>query len=98
MESVQEQIRSLLKSIPKGKVTTYGILAKKLNTSPRAIGKLLSENDPALAPCYKVVRSDGSIGGYSGKGGAKKKAALLKRDGVEIIKGKINLKRFGHKF
>jgi O-6-methylguanine DNA methyltransferase len=88
----------LLRKIPRGKVTTYGELARICKTSPRAIGQIMRHNkDPKLYPCYKVVRSDGSIGGYSGSiGGSKirRKILLLKKDGIEIIKGKIDKKYF----
>ncbi|HLD38965.1 MAG TPA: MGMT family protein, partial [archaeon] len=67
-------------------------------SSPRAIGQIMRTNPrPDLYPCYKVVRSDGSIGGYAGciKGGKiSKKVALLKKDGIKIEKGKIDLRRF----
>src|SRR3989338_10963520 len=88
----------LLRKIPKGKVTTYDALAKATRSSPRAIGQIMRTNPrPDLYPCYKVVRSDGSIGGYAGciKGGKiSKKVALLKKDGIKIEKGKIDLRRF----
>lgn len=88
----------LLRKIPKGKVTTYGELARATRSSPRAIGQIMRTNPrPDLYPCYKVVRSDGSIGGYAGciKGGKiSKKVALLKKDGIKIEKGKIDLRRF----
>ncbi|MBI2971071.1 MAG: MGMT family protein [Candidatus Aenigmarchaeota archaeon] len=81
----------LLKRIPKGKVTTYKALADACGTSPRAIGTVMRSNkNPVECPCYKVIRSDGSIGGYSGEGGIKVKIKLLKRDGVAIIKGRID--------
>ena len=85
----------LLKKIPKGKVTTYKLLAEKCNTSPRAIGKIMANNqDPIGCPCYKVVKSSGEIGGYSGKNGIKGKIKLLEKDGIKIINGKIDKKYF----
>lgn len=88
----------LLRKIPKGKVTTYGALAKATGSSPRAIGQIMRNNPrPDLYPCYKVIKSDGSIGGYAGciKGvKISKKVMLLKKDGIKIEKGKIDLRRF----
>ncbi len=85
----------LLRKIPKGMVTTYKILAEKCGTSPRAIGRIMANNkEPERYPCYKVVHADGSVGNYSAKGGRGKKAELLKRDGVEILNGKISRKYF----
>ncbi len=61
-----QEVYALLKKIPKGKVTTYGALARKSGINPRYVGKILSENEhPAEYPCYKVVRADGSLGGYT---------------------------------
>jgi len=88
----------LLKKIPKGKVTTYGILSRACNSSPRAIGQIMRRNPyPEVCPCYKVIRSDGSIGGYAGKIKGKKlreKIERLRRDGVIIKDGKIDKKYF----
>jgi len=89
----------LLKKIPKGKVTTYGILAKKCKTSARAVGAIMRSNKhPEGYPCFKVIASDGSLGGYCGKMNSKKKTQLLKNDGIEIKNGKINLQKYLHKF
>ena len=85
----------LLKRIPKGKVVSYGELARKCKTSPRAIGMIMKTNPyPDECPCYKVVGSDGNLVGYSGKGGLKTKIKLLRRDGIEIVNGKIDEKYF----
>ena len=92
----------LLRKIPKGKVTTYGILAKVTRSSPRAIGQVMRHNElPELYPCYKVVASNGKIHGYSGclKGAkVEKKIHLLRKDGIEINDGKINLSKHLYKF
>ena len=85
----------LLKKIPRGKVVSYGELAKTCNTSPRAIGMVMKCNkEPNKYKCYKVVASDGSLGGYSGKNGTEGKIRLLKKDGIEIRNGKIDKKYF----
>jgi methylated-DNA-[protein]-cysteine S-methyltransferase len=84
--------------IPKGKVTTYGALAKALGSprAGRATGNALGANPNPIdvVPCHRVVRSDGSIGGYSGSGGRKTKERLLKKEGVVVVAGKVNLDRF----
>jgi len=78
----------LLKKIPKGKVATYKELARVCGISPRAIGRILAKNpDPINYPCYKVVASDGQLRGYSASGGLKRKAELLKRDGIKVVNG-----------
>jgi len=83
----------LLRVIPRGKVTTYGEIARIVKTHPRAIGKIMNSNkSPVRYPCYKVVMSDGSIGGYGS--GVRKKIVLLKKDGIEIKNGKLDLKKY----
>ena len=90
---IKEKVFSLLRKIPEGKVTTYKALALKCKTSPRAIGKILNSNkDHERIPCYKVVMSDGKLGGYSG--GMKKKISLLKKDGIEVKNNSIDKKHF----
>ncbi len=92
----------LLKKIPKGKITTYAALAKACNTSPRAVGSIMRSNQrPEEYPCFKVIASDGSLGGYCGATSGKqieKKIRLLKKDGIEIKNGRIDLKKYLHRF
>lgn len=85
----------LLKRVPKGKVTTYGILAQLCKTSPRAIGRITKYNPyPVNCPCYKVIGSDGSLVGYTGNGGLKTKRKLLERDGIKFVNDKVEKKYF----
>ena len=89
----------LLKKIPKGRVTTYKIIAEKLGKkSYRAVGQVVSSNpDIPATPCHRVVKSDGTIGGYVL--GVDKKIALLEREGVEVVDGKIiNFEKIIYKF
>ncbi len=85
----------LLAKIPKGKVTTYGIIARKLKIHPRVAGRLVGSNpDGVRYPCYRVVYSNGEIGGYTSPDGVRDKIRKLKRDGIEIKKNKIDLKKY----
>ena len=97
-----ETILKMLTKIPKGKVTTYGALAKATKSSPRAVGQIMRRNQhPEVYPCYKVVSASGRIHGYDGclKGKkVDKKITLLKKDGIVIEKGKIDLEKHLHKF
>ena len=89
------EMQLLLTKIPRGKVTSYKILAKKLKVHPRVVGRLLSKNHyPTKYPCYKVVLSSGKIGGYSSKRGVKAKIEKLESDGIIIRKNKIDLKKY----
>lgn len=83
------KVYELLKKIPKGKVTTYGEIAKKLDSKAfRGVGRIVGLNPNApKVPCHRVVRSDGGISGYAF--GVDKKIELLKSEGVEILDGKV---------
>ena len=76
-------------AIPRGKVATYAQLARLLNTSPRAVGKLASANRlPVIVPCHRIIKSDGSLGGYS-SGDVEVKMRLLEMEGVRVVNGKV---------
>ena len=87
----QEAVLNLLKQVPKGKVTTYGEIAREITGSvraARAVGQAVATNQyPVVVPCHRVVRSDGGIGGYSS--GVEKKIKLLSAEGVEIKGRKV---------
>src|SRR5574341_1029269 len=89
----QEKVYKKCSQIPKGKVPTSGLLAKALNSSPRAVGQALRCNPYApIVPCHRVVSANGSIGGFMGdtKGKAiQKKITLLRKEGVIIEKGAV---------
>ena len=88
----------ILKKVPRGRITTYKAIAKKLDTRAyRAVGNAMNKNlDIIKIPCHRVINSTGSLGGYSK--GLKKKILLLKKEGVEIKNNKIDLKKFGWNF
>jgi methylated-DNA-[protein]-cysteine S-methyltransferase len=65
----QKKVYAIVKQIPRGETSSYGAIAKKLKTSPRAVGQALKRNkDYKNVPCHRVIRSDGQLGGYN-KGG-----------------------------
>ena len=83
----QKKVWNYLKTIRKGTVKTYKQVAIGINRpkSARAVANAVGKNPfPPKIPCHRVIRSDGSLGGYSGKGGVKTKKLLLKRDGVIV--------------
>ena len=92
--SFADRVYALCKRIPEGRVSTYGAIAKALNSSPRAVGQALRCNPYApVVPCHRVVSSDGSIGGFMGDVEGKpiqKKIALLESEGVKIKENKIS--------
>src|SRR3989338_8899470 len=100
-KTFNESIYSALKRVPKGRVTTYKILAEAIGTKAyRAVGQAMRCNPYApKVPCHRVVKSDGSIGGFQGSINpnsreTKKKIRMLKKEGVEIKNNKIDLKEY----
>ena len=83
----QVKIWVFLKKIPKGSVKTYTEVAKAIGKplAIRAVANAIAKNPyPIQIPCHRVIRSDGSLGGYSGTGGVKKKKNLLKKEGIIV--------------
>jgi methylated-DNA-[protein]-cysteine S-methyltransferase len=82
-------MQRLLLQIPHGRVTTYKELARAMGTKGyRFIGQLLHQNPkPDRFPCYKVVRSDGSLGGFAK--GQKDKIRRLRKEGISVKSGMI---------
>ena len=83
----QIKVWKYLKTIPKGKVKTYKEVALGIKSpkSARAVANACARNPYApKIPCHRVIRSDGALGGYSGRGGIKEKLRLLRSEKVEI--------------
>ena len=84
----QNKVYELCKKVPKGKVTTYKAIAEKMGTKAyRAVGTALNKNPFAKVPCHRIVGSNGHLVGFAR--GLKKKAALLKKEGIKIKNNKI---------
>ena len=91
-----EKVHNLCRKIPKGKVSTYKILSKKLNSKAyRAVGNALNKNKSKQVPCHRVIKSSGEIGGFNK--GTKNKIKLLKKEGIIIKNNKINLNKYSNK-
>ena len=76
----QLKVWAYLKKIPRGTVVTYSAVAKGVGKplAVRAVANAIGKNPYApKIPCHRVIRSDGSLGGYSGKGGLKKEGIKL---------------------
>lgn len=83
----QKKVWTAIARIPRGKTATYTELAKSIGKpkAVRAVGNAVGANPMApMIPCHRVVRSDGTLGGYSGVGGVKTKRALLKKEGFSV--------------
>ena len=81
----QLKVWKYLKTIPKGELRTYSQVAIAINKpkAVRAVANAIGKNPYApKIPCHRVIRTDGSLGGYSGKGGINTKRKLLKLEGI----------------
>ena len=105
----QAAILRILAEVPKGKVTTYGDLAKELarrdpKYSPnasRAVGTTMKNNPCApQVPCHRVIKSDGKIGNFRGgaEGAVEAKIGMLRDERVTVVDGKIDLGKHRHIF
>lgn len=84
-----QRVWNICKRIPKGRVSTYGLIAKALGTKAyRAVGNALNKNPYAPeVPCHRVVNSNGKVGGFAK--GLKAKKKLLEKEGLEIRNNRI---------
>lgn len=94
-----DQVYVLCKQVPKGKVTTYREISLALGISAyQAVGNALRYNPYAPSvPCHRVVKSDGSVGGFKGEitgNAVEEKIKLLQSEGVEVIDGKVDLEKY----
>jgi methylated-DNA-protein-cysteine methyltransferase related protein len=92
----RDRVYEITKEIPKGKVVTYGQLAALAGSrgAARAVGMCMRTNPNAPStPCHRVVSSDGSLRGYSAKGGLKTKKEMLLNEGVFFKNEKVDLAR-----
>lgn len=81
MKTFKEKVLQIVKKIPQGKVLTYKEVAKKAGNekASRVVGNLMAKNTDNQIPCHRVIKSDGTLGGYNGLRG-KSKAEILKRE------------------
>jgi methylated-DNA-[protein]-cysteine S-methyltransferase len=100
LNELEKRVYKKLLSVPKGKVTTYGEIAKAvgLENGQRLIGQIMNKNPfPVVIPCHRVVKSDGKIGGYYY--GQNVKTKMLSDEGISIKNGKIqNWEKTLHRF
>lgn len=97
-DSPTKRIYEAVKKIPKGHVATYGQVAALAGDKnmARAVGNALHRNpDPEHIPCFRVVNAKGELAGGFAFGGVDVQARLLRADGVEVEKNRVDLTRFG---
>lgn len=85
MKPIYQQVYDVLMTIPRGKVTTYGGIGKKLQINPRYVGRILHMNPNApQVPCHRVVMSGGKLAGGYARGGNAGQMEILESEGVRF--------------
>ena len=88
-------VYQLLLKIPKGRVTTYGAIGKKLGLNPRHVGQILHKNEGApKIPCHRVVKSDGTLASGYSLGGLKIQKEMLEKEGVRFTNNRVDKSQF----
>lgn len=96
-DSPTKRIYEAVKKIPKGYVATYKQVAELAGNPKmcRAVGNSLHKNpDGDAIPCFRVVNSKGELSGAFAFGGLKEQQKRLEADGIEVVNGKVDLKKF----
>ena len=96
-DSFSRKCYKILRKVPRGKVTTYKELAKALKSKAyRAVGNAMNKNPYSpKVPCHRVVRTNGEVGGFAS--GTRKKISMLRKEGIKVVKGKIDFGKYLHK-
>jgi len=83
--SFSDTVREIVKSIPKGSVLTYKMVAEMAGNpkAARAVANTMAANYDPTVPCHRVIRSDGTLGGYN-RGGTEVKKKILLQEGVQL--------------
>ena len=96
----RQRLYELLRTIPRGRVVTYGDLAEMLGDRhlARAVGNALHANpDGDRYPCYKVVNGKGALSCAYAFGGITEQARRLAAEGINVENGMVDLKKYGFK-
>jgi O-6-methylguanine DNA methyltransferase len=91
-----ELVYEAVRQVPRGRVTTYSAIAKYLGNprGARAVGWAMRAcSDPEI-PCHRVIRADGDVGGWSSASGLREKIGLLRREGIQVRKRRVDLSRY----
>ena len=92
-----ESVYEYLKKVPKGRVTTYGMIARAIGhpRASRQVGNALHRNPaPVVIPCHRVVNREGRLAPAFAFGGMEIQAALLVAEGVEVKNGYVDIAKY----
>ncbi len=94
--TLRDRVYILIRTIPRGKVATYGQVARLVGAphAARAVGMCMKTNpDAPRTPCHRIVASDGKLTGYSAEGGVTKKRKMLEEEGVSFKGNRVDLSK-----
>ena len=95
--SFYQKVYEVVRKIPKGKVTTYGHIARMLGSprASRAVGYALHFNpEPVITPCHRVVNREGRLAPAFAFGGPEVQKQLLEQEGVKVEGEYVDLKKY----
>ena len=95
--SISQEVYDYLKTVPRGKVVTYGMIARAVGhpRASRRVGNILHRNPtPIIIPCHRVVNREGRLAPAFAFGGIDKQAELLRSEGVEVVGDYVDLGKF----
>lgn len=84
-QTFSEKVKRIVEKIPEGEVSTYKKVAKQAGNpkAARVVARIMSLNYNKKIPCHRVIKTDGTLGGYN-RGGIKEKKKILKKEGYII--------------
>ena len=100
-EGVFDRIYDVVRRIPKGKVCSYGEIARAVGNPrlSRVVGYALHVNpQPGVIPCHRVVTKEGRLSPAFAFGGINMQANLLREEGVTVVDGYVDMERYGYRF
>ena len=95
--SLFERVYEYVKTVPRGKVVTYGQVAAAIGAPrcARQVGWALHVNpEPGVIPCHRVVNREGRLAPAFAFGGKAVQASLLEAEGVEVVGGYVDLNKY----
>lgn len=97
MSNFYEAVYEVVSRVPKGKVTTYGMIARAIGhpRAARQVGNALHHNPtPVVVPCHRVVNREGRLAPAFAFGGIDVQARLLEEEGVPVVDGYVDLEKY----
>ena len=85
MQAFTDKVRTVVRAIPKGETLSYKEVARRAGSplAARAVAHIMAANFDPTIPCHRVIKSNGTLGGYN-RGGEQKKRAILRSEEVII--------------